>query len=164
MGFGLPIPNVTTPVFTPGGQPYERSEGINDNLTMEQWLEFINSNQTLQWEREQQAAASAQEFAQSSANTAMAFESQEASNARDWSKMMSDTAYQRGVDDLRRAGLNPILAANSAASVGQASSADGKAAVASKAQAPTARDFAAQFKDIVGSFDKTIGAILKAVL
>lgn len=164
MGFGLPIPNVTTPVFPPGGQELPPTEGIDDNLSWQDWLEFINSNQTLQWEREQQAAASAQEFAQSSANTAMAFESQEASNARDWSKMMSDTAYQRGVADLKAAGLNPILAANSAASVGQASSADGKAAAASKAQAPTARDFAAQFKDIVGSFDKTISQILKAVL
>lgn len=163
MGFTIPSTPIINPTLMPG-QTINAINPVNNPDAMQDWLEFINSNQTLQWEREQQAAASAQEFAQSSANTAMAFESQEASNARDWSKMMSDTAYQRGVDDLRRAGLNPILAANSAASVGQASSADGKAAAASKAQAPTARDFAAQFKDIVGSFDKTIGAILKAVL
>lgn len=163
MGFSFPIPNVTTPVTTPG-VPFSTGTGANNSSSTEDFLEAWNANQTLQWEREQQAAASAQEFAQSSANTAMAFESQEASNARDWSKMMSDTAYQRGVDDLRRAGLNPILAANSAASVGQASSADGKAAAASKAQAPTARDFAAQFKDIVGALDKSFATILKAVL
>ena len=68
------------------------------------------------------------DFAQTSAKTAMDFESGEASKARDWSKNMSNTAYQRATKDLVAAGLNPILAANSAASVGQSSSASGKSA------------------------------------
>lgn len=45
-----------------------------------------------------------------------AFSAEEAQKARDWEKMMSDTAHQRQVDDLQRAGLNPILSTNSGAS------------------------------------------------
>ena len=54
-----------------------------------------------------------------------AYNSAEAEKARNWLTEMSNTAHQREVQDLKKAGLNPILSANNGASTPGAVSASG---------------------------------------
>ena len=64
-----------------------------------------------------------------------AFNSSEAAKAREWSERMANTAHQREVQDLIKAGLNPILAANNGAVTPSAVSASGSTPSSSMASA-----------------------------
>uniref|UniRef100_A0AAU8AZN4 DNA pilot protein n=1 Tax=Dulem virus 169 TaxID=3145646 RepID=A0AAU8AZN4_9VIRU len=73
-----------------------------------------------------QAFAREQMDFQTAANDkAMSFSAQQAALNREWQERLSNTAHQREVDDLIKAGLNPILSANAGAYTGSGATASG---------------------------------------
>lgn len=65
------------------------------------------------------------------AEKARSFNSAEAQKQRDWEEFMSNTAYQRGVADMKAAGINPMVIAGAA----QASTPSGNSATSPAAHA-----------------------------
>ena len=121
-------------------------EGSLGGLDLDKVAEIQRNNQIAQ----QVIAREQWNASQSSADKAMKFSADQAQINREWQEQMSNTAYQRAVQDMREAGINPMLAfSKGGASTPSGSAPSGNSASMSQASVDddTLRDILTTYLD-----------------
>ncbi|ALS03581.1 VP2 [Gokushovirus WZ-2015a] len=114
-----------------GGDMSNYIEEMKKIATEQRNWDELQAIKEREWNAEQ--AQLNRDFQTSSAEKAMQFNSEEAQKNRDWQEMMSNSAVQRRMEDLKKAGINPILSAGSEAATTGGATASGQAMSGSSA-------------------------------
>lgn len=133
---------------------YDGSDYYNNNSFIE-YLEGLMASQG-------QEAVENRLFNADEAAKAREFASAEAQKNRDWQETMSNTAWQRTVADLQKAGLNPILAySQGSASTPTGSSAQSSQASVNNTGGDTLSSVLNAFANLISSAGDIVSAFTK---
>lgn len=134
-----------------------------DLVRLQNEMTARNVDETNRWNYD--IAARANDAARDNAREAMNFSRESADQAMAFSERMSSSAYQRVVDDMRKAGINPMLAIDQ----GGSSSPGGQSAAGVAAPVTTARMEApgvtrAQYEDPLVGMGQQLGSGMSSAL